>query len=138
VRWLLALALGAGALAVLAVVLALGASRDLIPGDVKACVREGGGTIVRGPEGLQPIRDDLVTRAVRPGERLRLGPETQALLLEGTRARVLVVAGPSNPQLGGREFLERLYADPSRWSVVASEVDPRDGLLLRCARRAAR
>jgi hypothetical protein len=138
VRWLALLALAAGALSLAALAFAFGASRDPVPGDVKACVREGGGTLVRGPEGLQPVRADLLARDLPVGRRLRLGPETEAVVLEGTQARVLVVAGPSSPRLEGPDFLDRLYADPSRFAVVASEVDPRRGLLARCAQSAAR
>lgn len=133
-RGLLALAAAAGALAIVAVVFALGASRDPVPGAIRDCVRTGGATLVKGPEGLQPVRADLLARDLPEAGRFPLGEDSEALLLAGTRARVLVVAGPSSPELGGPEFRERLYADPSRFAVVAVEIDPRRGLLARCAR----
>ena len=131
-KGLLALVVLGAVGAVAAIALAVGSTRDTVPNDVKDCVREGGGVIVRGQEGLQPVRGDLLARALRPAGPPRAVGRNRAVLLEGSRARVLVVASPRGASLDVPDLPTTLYSDPSRFSVVALERDPVRGLLTRC------
>lgn len=117
---------------VAALVLAVGSSRDPVPGSIKDCVREGGGTLVRGQEGLQPVRDDLLTRSLRADGPPRAVGQDRVVLLSGARARVLVLATERGASLDVPDLPTVLYADPSRFPVVAVEIDPVRGLLARC------
>jgi hypothetical protein len=136
VKGLLALVVVGAVLAAAAAVLAIGSTRDPVPGAIKDCVREGGATVVRGQEGLQPVRDDLLARALRPEAPPVAVGQDRAVVLAGARARVLVVATPRGASLDVPDLPTTLYADPSRFSVVAVEVDPVRGLLARCVRAA--
>lgn len=131
-RGLIALVVVGGVAAALAAVLAIGSNRDPVPDTIKDCVRAGGGTLVRGQEGLQPVRDDLLTRSLRAAGPAQPVGQNRALLLEGREARVLVVATQRGAALEVPDLPTTLYADPSRFSVVALERDPVRGLLARC------
>jgi hypothetical protein len=132
VKALLAVVVLGGVGAVVAVVFAISSSRDPVPGAIKDCVREGGGSVVRGQEGLQPVRDDILVRRLRPAGPPRPVGENEAVVLEGEIARVLVLASPRGASLDVPDLPTTLYADPSRFSVVALERDPVRGLLAQC------
>lgn len=118
--------------AVAAIVLAVGSARDPVPGALKDCVRENEATLVRGPEGLQPVRDDLLGRRLVPDGPPRAAGRNEVVILRGTSARVLVLASPRGAQLDVPELGTAVYADPSRYGVVAVERDPMRGVLERC------
>lgn len=118
--------------AVAAGVWAVTSTRDPVPGAIKDCVRSGGGSIVRGSEGLQPVKADLLDRALRPAGPVQPVGQNSAVILRGSQARVLVLATPRGAALDVPDLPTVLYADPSRFSVVALERDPVRGLLAQC------
>jgi hypothetical protein len=137
VRGLIALVVVGLAGTVAALALAVSGSRDPVPGALKDCVREGGGFVVRGQEGLAPVRADLLAGELEQRGGVRRAGRDRAVLLEGLQARVLVLASPQGASLDVPDLPTVLYRDPSRFSAVVLERDPVRGLLERCLGRAA-
>jgi hypothetical protein len=131
---LLAVLAAAGAIT-LAVVSVIG-SHDTAPDEIEACVQDAGGSVILGPEGLLFARGDIERGAVRRTREYNVGDD-RAVLLEGDGYRVLVVGIAGGPPLEGRDLPVRVYTDTSSFATVATERDPRRGVLDRCARAAA-
>ena len=131
---LLVVLAAAGALT-LAVVSIIG-SHDTAPDEIEACVQDAGASVILGPEGLTFARGDIERGAVRRAREYDLGDD-RAVLLEGDGYRVLVVGIVGGPSLDGRDLPVRVYTDTSTFATVATERDPRRGVLDRCAREAA-
>ena len=128
---------GAVALAAIAVaVIAVVRSHDTPPDEIRGCVRDAGGRVITGREGLAFARDDIERGRIRRVRDYRVHDD-RAVLLAGRGYRVLVVGIPSGPRLTGDDLAERLYTDTSSFAVVATERSPLRGVLDRCARRAA-
>ncbi len=123
--------LGALAAAVVAVV----RSHDTAPDDVEACVRDAGGRVVEGQEGLAFARADIERGVLRRVRSYRLGGD-RAVLLRGAGYGVLVVGIPGGPPLDRSDLARRLYTDTASFATVATERAPVRGVLDRCARRA--
>jgi hypothetical protein len=124
-------ALGALAAGVVAVV----GSHDTAPDDVEACVRDAGGRVIEGREGLAFARADIERGLLRRVRSYRLGDD-RAVLLRGARYAVLVVGIPGGPPLDRSDLARRLYAETASFATVATERAPVRGVLDRCARRA--
>jgi hypothetical protein len=108
-------------------------SHDDVPDDLRACVRDAGGTVVRGNDTLGALRADLATGGVDVGRTFRVG-DNDAVLVTGTSYRLLLVAGPDSPPLDDEVGL-RAYQRPEAFSVVAVERGSQQ-VLLDCARLA--
>ncbi len=136
-KWALALALGAMVAVVVAFALAVGSTRDPVPGRIRDCVVDGRARIVRSEAdlGRQP-RSDIGAGAVRELERTRVG-EDVAVLLRGTNYRLLVLAGRKSPPIDGNLPL-RVYERTPDFALVAKEVDPVEGVLRACVTFALR
>ncbi len=130
-----ALAAVVGLAALAAGVVAVVRSHDTAPDDVEACVRDAGGRVVEGQEGLAFARSDIERGRLRRVRAYRLGAD-RAVLLRGAGYGVLVVGIPEGPPLGGRDLARRLYTDTASFATVATERAPVRGVLDRCARRA--
>ena len=124
-----------GVAAVVGFVVAVRGTRDPVPGRLQACVRDTDANLAHGPIELQAARADVEAGAVRETARYRIGDD-DALLLTGTRFRMLVLAGRKSPGLGGNVPLEA-YRRAGEFAVVAIEVDPVRGQLDACARSVA-
>ncbi len=135
-RWALAAVLLAVASVVVVLVVAIGSTRDAVPGQLRDCVLDGEAGLVRGEVdlGAQP-RSDIGAGTLRAGRPVRLGEDT-AVVLEGTGYRLLVLAGRKSPPLDG-DLGRRVYDRASEFALVAKEVDPVDGVLRGCVRAAA-
>lgn len=135
-RWALALALAALVAVVAAFVLAVGSSRDPIPGRLRACAQDGRAGIMRSEAdlGAQP-RSDIGAGAVRELSRTQLG-EDVAVLLEGTGYRLLVLGGRKSPPLDG-DLALRVFERTREFALVAKEIDPVRGVLRDCTALAA-
>lgn len=130
-RWALAAVVVAVAAVVVALVLAVGSTRDTVPDDLRACVRDGQAGVVRGEDDLgAQARSDIGARAVREVGRTPLGDDT-AVLLEGTGYRLLVLAGRKSPSLGG-DLPLRVFERAPEYALVAKETDPVRGVLREC------
>ncbi len=135
-RWALALAVVAAVSVVVAFVLAVRATRDPVPGRMRACVLDGQAGVMRSEAdlGSQP-RSDIGAGALRERSRTRVGKDT-AVLFEGTRYRLLVVAGRKSPPLDS-DLPLRVFERTPEFALVAKEVDPIDGVLRACVAVAA-
>ncbi len=130
-KWALALALAGLVAVVVAFVLAVGSTRDPVPDRLRACVVDGEAAIIRsdGDLGAQ-VRSDIGAGAVREVRRTVLGDDT-AVLLRGTRYRLLVLGGRKSPPLGAGLPL-RVFSQASTYALVAKETDPSQGVLADC------
>ncbi len=130
-RWALALAVVAAVSVVVAFVLAVRATRDPVPGRMRDCVLDGQAGVMLSETdlGAQP-RSDIGAGAVRELSRTRVGDDT-AVLLEGTRYRLLVLAGRKSPPLDG-DLPLRVYERTPEFALVAKEADPIEGVLRGC------
>ena len=130
-RWALALLVAALVTVVVALVLAVGATRDPIPGRLRDCVLDGQAGIMRSDADLgAQARSDIGAGAVRERLRRRAGDDT-VVLLEGTGFRLLVLAGRGSPSLGG-DLPRTVYERTQQFALVAKEVDPIRGVLDGC------
>lgn len=130
-RWALAAVLAAVASVVVALVLAVGSTRDTVPGALRDCVLDGQAGIVRSEADLgAQARSDIGAGALRERSRTRVGDDT-AVLLEGTRYRLLVLAGRGSPPLDG-DLPRRVYERAAAFALVARETDPIRGVLRGC------
>jgi len=135
-RWALALVLVAAVSVVVAFVLAVRSTRDPVPGRMRACVLDGQAGVMRSEADLgSGPRSDIGAGALRERARMRVGEDT-AVLLDGTRYRLLVVAGRKSPPLD-RGLPLRIYERTSEFALVAKEVDPIEGVLRACVAVAA-
>lgn len=130
-KWALGLLALALVAVVVAFVLAVDSTRDPVPGRLRACATDGGAGVVRGEIdlGAQP-RSDIGAGALRVRARRQVGEDT-AVLLDGTRYRLLVVAGRGSPPLTG-DLGRRIYDSAAQYALVAKEVDPVRGVLGDC------
>lgn len=130
-RWALAAVLVALAGVVVALVVAVGATRDAVPGRLRGCVKDGQAGVMRSAAdlGAQP-RSDIGAGAVRELARTRVGDDT-AVLLAGANYRLLVLAGRKSPPLEG-DLPRRLFDRTADFALVAKEVDPVKGVLRDC------
>ncbi len=135
-KWALAAALLVVAGVVVVFVLAVGSTRDPVPGRLRDCVLDGQAGVMRSEAdlGAQP-RSDIAAGAVRELSRTRAGGDT-AVLLEGTNYRLLVLAGRNSPPLDG-DLALRVYERTPEFALVAKEVDPTEGVLHDCVVLAA-
>jgi hypothetical protein len=131
-----ALAILAAAGAITVGVLGIISSHDTSPDEVESCVKDAGGNVILGQEGLAFARTDIERGTLRRAREYRLGDD-RGVLLEGDGYRVLVVGIASGPSLAGSGLPLRLYTDTASFATVATERDPLRGVLDRCARRAA-
>lgn len=116
---------------VVALVVAVGATRDPVPEAMRDCVTDGQAGIMRseGDLGAQ-ARSDVGAGAVRERSRTRVGEDT-AVLLEGTGYRLLVLAGRKSPPLDG-DLPLRVFGQTAAYALVAKETDPIRGVLRGC------
>lgn len=130
-KWL-ALLLGVSVVAgIVALVVAIGSTRDTVPGTLRDCVLDGNAGLVRGPADLGgQIRSDIDAGTIRERSRARVGDDT-AVLLAGTNYRILVLAGRASPPLDG-DLGRRVYERAGEYALVAKEVDPVQGALGGC------
>lgn len=130
-KWALAAILAAMATVVVTLVLAIGSTRDPVPERLRDCVVDGQAGIMRSEAdlGAQP-RSDIGAGALRERSRTRIGDDT-AVLLEGTRYRILVLAGRGSPPLDG-DLPLRVYERTPEFALVAKETDPIQGVLRGC------
>ncbi len=135
-KWALAL-LGVVAVgAVAAFVFAVASTRDVVPVDLRACVRRSDATQMRSPGDLgSRVRTDVDAGALRESSRRRLGPDT-AVLLDGTGYRLLVLGAKGSPPLDGA-LARRAYLQTARFALVARELDPVQGELAGCVTQVA-
>ena len=135
-KWALAAVLAAVGVVVVALVLAVGASRDPVPERLRACVLDAQAGVVRsqGDFGGQ-ARSDIGAGALREVQRTRLGEDT-AVLLRGTKYRILVLGSKKSPPLDG-DLALRVYDRAAEYPLVAREVDPLEGVLRACVALAA-
>lgn len=130
-KWALALLAVALVSVVVAFVLAVDSTRDPVPGRLRSCATDGGAGVVRGEVDLgAQLRSDIGAGALREQARAQVGEDT-AVLLAGTRYRVLVVAGRGSPPLGG-DLARRVFERAPQFALVAKEADPLRGVLRDC------
>ena len=135
-RWALALGLVAVASVVVAFVLAVGSTRDPVPGQMRDCVLAGQAGVMLSEADLgAQLRSDIGAGAVRELSRTRVGDDI-AVLLEGTTYRLLVLAGRKSPPLDS-DLPRRVYERTPEFALVAKEADPIEGVLSECVARAA-
>jgi len=135
VRWAAALLALVIVLAAAGAVWAILASHDTPPDDIASCALDDGARRARGEEGLQVAREDIRAGTLRPVRRWAMG-EDEALLLDGTGFRVLVVGVPGGPPLRGADLPFRLYRRTASFATVLLERDPLRGVLERCVAEA--
>lgn len=130
-KWALALALASLASVVVALLFAVGSTRDPVPDRLRECVQDGQAGVMRSEAdlGAQP-RSDIGAGVVRERARTRVGDDT-AVLLEGTNYRLLVLAGRKSPPLDG-DLPLRVYERTPEFALVAKEVDPIRDVLRDC------
>lgn len=130
-KWALAAVLAGVVGVVVALALAIGSTRDPVPERLRGCVLDGQAGILRGEAdfGAQ-ARSDIGAGALRERSRTRLGEDT-AVLFEGTRYRLLVLAGRGSPPLDG-DLPRRVFERTARFALVARETDPIRGVLRGC------
>lgn len=130
-KWALALVLVAVAAVIVALVLAVGSTRDPEPDALRGCATDGGAGVMRSAADLgAQARSDVGARALREVSRTRVGDDT-AVLLSGTGYRLLVLAGRKSPPLDG-DLARRVYERTPAFALVAKEVDPVRGVLRGC------
>lgn len=136
-RWALAALLAAVVSVVVAVVLVVGATRDPVPERLRSCVVDGRAGVMRSEADLGvQARSDIGAGALRELSRTRVGEDT-AVLLAGTRYRLLVLSGRGSPPLDG-DLALRVYARTPEFALVSKEVDPLRGVLRGCVQVASR
>lgn len=130
-KWALALVLVAVVGVVVALVVAVGSTRDQVPGTLRRCVIAGQAAVVlsEGDLGSQ-VRSDIAAGAVRETRRAALGDDT-VVLLRGTNYGLLVLAGRKSPPLDG-DLPLRIFTRASGFALVAKETDPSRGVLGDC------
>lgn len=130
-RWALALVVVALAGVVVALVAAVGSTRDPVPDRLRRCVVDGQAAVVLSDGDLgSQVRSDIAAGAVRETGRRRLGDDI-VVLLQGTNYRLLVLAGRKSPPLSG-DLPLRVFARASAYALVAKESDPSKGVLTDC------
>ncbi len=135
-KWLAALLAAAVVTVVVAFVVAVGSTRDSVPGALRDCVLDGQAGIVRGPAELGGrIRTDIGAGELRERTRTKLGQDT-AVVLEGSNYRILVLAARKSPPLDG-DLAQRVFDRAPAYALVAKEVDPSQGVLAGCVRLVA-
>jgi hypothetical protein len=131
VKWAVALVVVAVLSVVVALTLAVSASRDTVPERLRDCVVEGQAGIMRSDADLgAQARSDAGAGALREAGRTRLGEDT-AVLLEGTGYRVLVLGAKGSPSLEG-DLARRVLEQTPTYALVAKETDPISGVLRGC------
>lgn len=130
-KWAIAAVVVAVVSVVVALVVAVGSTRDAVPGELRGCVLDGQAGIVRSEGDFGALaRSDIGAGALREVRRTRLGEDT-AVLLQGTRYRLLVLAGRKSPPLDG-DLPRRLFERTNEYALVARELDPSRGVLADC------
>jgi hypothetical protein len=115
--------------------LAVGSTKDDLPGDMRKCVARGQAEVVHGPANLGPTRPEIAARTLTKVRTLKKGGDT-VIVLQGRRFRLLVLAGDKSPPLTG-DLPKRIYERADEYKLVALEVDPVKGVLSGCAGIAA-
>ncbi len=130
-KWAAAATVVAVVSVVVALVVAIGGTRDVVPEQLRTCVTDGQAGVMTsaGDLGAQPRRD-IGAGAVREVSRTRVGEDT-AVLLRGSNYRLLVLAGRKSPPLDG-DLPLRVFERTREFALVAKEVDPLDGVLRDC------
>lgn len=130
-KWAIGLVVVMALACVAAFVLAVGSTRDVVPVDLRACVRKTDAAQMRSPGDLGTrTRTDVGAGALREVSRRRLGPDT-AVLLQGSGYRLLVLGANGSPPLDD-QLAQRAYLQTPRFALVAREIDPVRGALAGC------
>lgn len=111
--------------------LAVGASKDDLPGDLRKCVQRGQAIVVHGPANLGPARPEIAARTLTKLRTLKKGEDT-VIVMQGRQFRLMVLANAKSPTLAG-DLPKRLYEHADEFPLVALEVDPTKGVLSGCA-----
>ncbi len=135
-KWAFGAVVLAVASVVVALVVAVGSTRDPVPGRLRECVLDGQAGLLRSEGDFGSLgRSDVAAGAVREVGRRRLGDDT-VVLLRGTRYRLLVLAGRKSPGLDG-DLPRRVFERTAEYALVARELDPLRGVLADCVALAA-
>jgi hypothetical protein len=116
-------------------VLAVGGSKDDLPGDLRDCVKRGQAAVVHGPASLGAARREIAAKSLTKVNTIQNGEDT-VIVMRGSSFRLLVLANASSPTLSG-DLPKRLYERADEYPLVALEVDPVKGVLSGCAGIAA-
>ena len=130
-KWAIGGVLVAIATVVVALAVAVGSTRDPVPGKLRSCAQDGQAGIMRSAAdlGAQP-RSDIGAGAVRELSRTPVGEDT-VVLLGGTGYRLLVLAGRKSPPITG-DLPLTVFERTAEFALVAKEVDPLEGVLSGC------
>jgi len=127
-----ALVVLAVAAVVTVLVLAIVRTHDQVPERLARCIENSDAAVIAGPDLLGPLRADLAGgMPPKLTRRYRLG-EDDAVLLTGSRYRILVVPGRDGPPLDG-DIALRVFERTSDFAVIGVERDPLKGVLAACA-----
>ena len=121
----------ASVITVIVFALAVSASKDDLPGDLRKCVQRGQAVVVHGPTNLGVARREIGAKTLTKMRTVTKGDDT-VIVMQGSRFRLMVLANDSSPGLSG-DLPKRLYEHADEYPLVALEVDPVRGVLTGCA-----